>query len=183
MTLKFVWGITGCGDYLQETFNIMKEIIDDFDVKVTVIISKQGELVLKWYKLLKPLKNLFNKLYIEISSNQPFLAGPLQRGKYKFLYISPATGNSVAKITHGIADTLITNCVAQTIKGFIPVYIYPVDQHPGEITTILPNGQELKLRMRKIDLDNVSTLKNMEGIIVLSHPSDIKEVIRKELNE
>jgi len=181
MSFKFVWGITGSGDFIQETFDVMKKVIDDYQVEVTVITSKQGELVLKWYKLLNPLKDLFKKFYVEIGPNQPFLAGPLQRGKYKFLFISPMTGNTTAKIAHGIADNLITNCVAQTLKGFVPVYAYPVDQKPGEITTILPNGNELKLRMRKVDLDNVAKLKDLEGFTVLSHPQEIIKIIESSL--
>ena len=178
-----MWGITGSGDYLQETVNIMKKVIEDFEVKVTVIVSKEGELVLKWYKLFKPLKNLFSKFYVEISPNRPFLAGPLQRGKYQFLFVSPATGNTVAKIVHGISDTLITNCVSQSIKGYVPVYLYPVDQKLGELTTILPDGSKLKLRMRKIDVQNAELLRNMEGITVFSHPKEIIDVVKDKMDE
>ena len=181
MSLKFVWGITGAGDFVEETIHIMKDIENNYDVKITVIISKQGELVLKWYKLFDEIKDKFGKIYVEIGPNKPFLAGPLQRGKYEFLFICPTTSNTVAKIVHGIGDTLITNCVSQTIKGYIPVYIYPVDQNPGDITTILPNGRELKIRMRKVDLDNTSKLKEMEGIQVLSHPNEIIKIIENKL--
>jgi archaeoflavoprotein AfpA len=159
----------------------MKDIENNYDVKITVIMSKQGEIVLKWYKLFDEIKNTFDKVYVEIGPNQPFLAGPLQRGKYEFLFICPTTSNTVAKIANGIGDTLITNCVSQTIKGYIPVYIYPVDQKPGDITTILPNGRELKIRMRKVDLDNTSKLRDMEGIEILSHPNQIIEVIKSKL--
>jgi len=181
MELNIVWGITGCGDFIQETFDLIKLIVDKYKINITIIISKQGEMVLKWYKLYKPLRSLFPKCFCEIGPNQPFLAGPLQRGKYDFLFVCPASGNTVAKIVYGIADTLITNCVAQTIKGFVPVYIFPVDQRPGDITTTLPNGQKLKLRMRKIDLKNVELLRNMEGITVLSHPKEIIKVIEKKI--
>jgi len=78
----------------------------------------------------------------------------------------------------GIADTLITNAIAQTIKGGIPVYIYPVDQRVGDIVTELPNGKKLTLHSRKIDLEQVEKLRKMDGITVLSHPNEILEVVK-----
>jgi len=38
-----------------------------------------------------------------------------------------ATSNTVSKIAYGIADSLVTNAVAQAVKGGVPVYIVPVD--------------------------------------------------------
>jgi len=179
MVIKFVWGITGSGDLIQESVETIEKIDNEYNVKITCIVSKEGELVLKWYKLFDKVKNIVHKFYIEKGPNQPFIAGPLQRGEYKFLYVSPASGNTVAKIVHGIADTLITNCVAQTIKGYVPVYIYPVDQHKGDIITILPNGKKLKLRMRTVDLNNVKKLRQMDGITVLNHPNEIIQIINE----
>lgn len=182
MKLKICWGITGAGDYLLETFNIMKEIKQEYNCKITIIVSKQGELVLKWYKMLKTIQEEFEDVKIERGPNAPFIIGPLQTGKYTFLFVSPLTGNSTAKIANGIADTLITNAVAQTMKGGVPVYVYPVDQIKGEFTTDLPNGKKLTLRAREIDLELVEKLRKMEGIYVLSHPNEIKNVIQKIMN-
>ncbi|MHA1784621.1 MAG: archaeoflavoprotein AfpA [Candidatus Helarchaeota archaeon] len=176
---KICWGITGAGDYLIESIEVMKKIQNNYDVKVTVVISKEGVFVLKWYKLFKDLKETFTDIRIEKGPNIPFIIGPLQTGSYEFFFVSPLTGNSAAKITFGIADTLITNAIAQTMKGQVPVYIYPVDQKEGEITTILPNGKKLNLKTRNVDLDNVEKLRKMEGIIVLSHPDEIQDVIKK----
>ena len=58
--------------------------------------------------------------------------------KYDLIVISPTTANTVAKIVNGIADNLITNVVAQSGKGQIPLIIVPVDQESGLITTTLP---------------------------------------------
>ncbi|MFQ6126445.1 MAG: flavoprotein [Candidatus Heimdallarchaeota archaeon] len=68
----------------------------------------------------------------------PFISGPLQKGAYNFLLVVPATANTVAKIVVGIVDTLVTNSVSQAHKGAIPIYIFPVDQEPGSLITILP---------------------------------------------
>ena len=156
----------------------MKEAKEKFGIDVTVLISKQGEFVLNWYKLLKEIQDTFDKVMVEKTANIPFIHGPLQVGKYKFLFVSPLTGNSTAKVAYGIADSMITNAIAQTMKGGVPVYIYPVDQREGELVTTLPNGKKLTLYSRKVDLDNVEKIRMMKGITVLSHPSEITEIIK-----
>ena len=178
MVRKICWGITGAGDYLLETLEIMKKVEQEYSIKITVIIGKQGEVVLKWYKMLDGIRDAFEDVRIEKGPNIPFIIGPLQTGAYDFLFVSPLTGNSTAKIAVGIADTLITNAIAQTMKGSVPVYVYPVDQKPGEVVTILPNGKKLTLKSRKIDLEQVERLRQMDGLTVLSHPVKILEVIK-----
>jgi archaeoflavoprotein AfpA len=174
--LRVAWGITGAGDYLVESMEAMKNLRRDFGVEVTVLLSKNGELVVKWYGLWKELNGSFDKVKSERGPNVPFVAGPLQLGHYAFFFVSPATGNTSAKIAYGIADSLISNCVAQTIKGGTPVYIYPVDQKPGSQLTEGPKGEQITVTTRQIDLENVDRLRNMEGITVLSHPSEIEAV-------
>ena len=93
----------------------------------------------------------------------------------------PATANTVAKIAYGIADTLITNAVSQAMKTAVPIYIYPVDQKPGSVTTVLPSGEKMELTTREVDLENVERLRAMKGMTVLGHPSEIKDQLRKYL--
>ena len=176
---KICWGITGAGDYILETIEIMEKIEKEHDFKITVVISKEGVTVLKWYKLLQKIEEVFEDVRVEKGPNIPFIIGPLQTGAYKFLFVSPLTGNSTAKVALGIADTLVTNAIAQTMKGGVPVYVYPVDQKKGELTTILPNGKKLTLKSRDIDLQHVDTLRKMKGIEILSHPNEILEIIKK----
>lgn len=183
MTLKIAWGITGCGDYLSESFEIMKEIKKEHDLKVDVYLSRAGEMVVKWYKLFRDLKSSFPGIYLEKSSNIPFLVGELQTGKYDFLLILPSTSNTVAKIALGISDTLLTNAAAQAMKAKIPVYIYPADQKKGEVTTDLPDGKKLTLTMRDVDIEAVDKLRSMPGINVMGHPGEIKEIVRDHLDK
>jgi archaeoflavoprotein AfpA len=171
-----VWGITGAGDYLVESMEVMKKIRRELGLEVTVALSVSGKLVVKWYHLWDQLKIDFDKVMTERDANIPFLAGPLQLGHYAFLFISPATANTVAKIAHGIADSLITNCVAQTVKGGTPVYVYPVDQKPGSQLTKGPKGEQITITTRQIDLENTERLTRMEGITVLSHPAEIEAI-------
>ena len=114
---RIVWGITGSGDHIQEIVTTMKQLEEDSDHRLTVIVSKAGEQMLRWYGLWDDLNGSFRKVMKESSSNVPFIAGPLQLGKYDLIVVVPLTANSTAKIAHGIADTLITNAVAQTLKG------------------------------------------------------------------
>ena len=178
MTLKILWGITGCGDFLKESVDTMRRIRQKYNLQVDVAISKAGETVLNRYSLKDVISQNFETILIEKDANTPFLIGALQLGKYDLLLICPATANTTAKIAYGIADTLLTNCVSQAIKAGVPIYIYPSDQKLGETITILPSGKELKLVMREIDVQNSERLKLMKGITVLSNPSDIESIIK-----
>ncbi|MCE8423710.1 MAG: archaeoflavoprotein AfpA [Candidatus Methanoperedens sp.] len=181
MTLRIAWGITGCGDYLKESIEIMEELTKDHDLEVRVFLSQAGEMVVKWYKLYTNLKTSFPKTYSERSPNVPFLAGDLQIGKYDFMLIMPSTSNTVGKIAAGISDTLLSNAAAQAMKAKVKVYIFPADQRPGDIVTDLPGGKKLTLTMRDVDIEAVDKLRKMSGITILSHPNEIREIIEKHI--
>ncbi len=178
MVLKFAWAITGAGDYLPESIEVMQEIVEKYDVELMVFLSKAGQQVVTWYRLMDKLLAIVPKIKLEKDANTPFIPGALQKGVYRFLVVMPATANTVAKIVNGIADTLVTNSVSQAQKTGVPIYIYPVDQKPGSITTILPSGDKMKLTTREIDLANVEKLRTMKGMTILSHPSELHEVIK-----
>jgi len=177
MSLRIAWGITGCGDYLEATIETMIALQKKYSLNIEVAFSKAGETVVNRYRLWDAVKQNFDKIFIEKDANTPFLVGPLQLGKYDFLLLCPATANTTAKIAHGIADSLLTNCVAQAMKARIPIYIFPVDQKPGDIVTVLPGGKKLTLSMRDIDLKNANKLRHMKGITILSTLKDIESVI------
>ena len=181
--MKILWGITGTGFLLQESIDLMKEIQEDFGVKLTVILSKEGAAVVKWYKKWLTLTEVVEKVKVEKSPNIPFYAGPLQLGKYDLFLVSPVSANTVAKIAYGIADTLITNCVAQAIKGGQIVYILPSDQDNEPIVTSRPDGSPLVLKIRDIELENIEKLKKMEGIVVLSEFLDIRNLIKQKIKQ
>ena len=178
-----LWGITGTGFLLQESIDLMKEIQEDFGVKLTVILSKEGAAVVKWYKKWLALIEVVEKVKVEKTPNIPFYAGPLQLGKYDLFLVSPVSANTVAKIAYGIADTLITNCVAQAIKGGQIVYILPSDQDNEPIVTSRPDGSPLVLKIRDIELENIEKLKKMEGIVVLSEFLDIRNLIKQKIKQ
>ncbi len=177
MTKKIMWGMTGTGYVLQESIDLMKELQENYDIDLTVILSKEGAAVVKWYKKWLALTEAVKKVKVEKTPNIPFYAGPLQLGNYDMFLVCPVSANSVAKIVHGIADTIITNCVAQAIKGGQKVYIFPSDQDTEPIVTSRPDGSPLVLKIRDIELENIEKLKEMEGIVVISEFTEIKSII------
>jgi archaeoflavoprotein AfpA len=178
---KVAWGITGAGDKIADFIEIMKKIQKEYadTVEIQVFLSKAADLVLKYYNLETDLKQNFQKVSVELNSNAPFLAAWMQMRKYEFLLIAPATSNTVAKIANSIGDTLLTNAAIMSLKAFVPVYIAPTDYKEGTVYTKLPNGKEMKLRVRKEEVEQVKKLEHMEDIFVLEGPQKIREVFKK----
>jgi archaeoflavoprotein AfpA len=183
MTLKILWGITGSGDRIEATVNIMLKLQKKYDLDIRITLSKSGEKVARMYEVWDQLEHSSKEVLVERGPNEPWLAGPLQMGKYGLFLVCPATANTTAKIAHGIADSLMSNCVAQALKANREVYIYPVDQTPGKTTTILPGGKQLTLTIRDVDVENSEKLKRMKGITVISQLDDIEGIIEKHLTK
>ncbi|MEA4855454.1 MAG: archaeoflavoprotein AfpA [Solidesulfovibrio sp.] len=180
--MKFVWALTGAGDLMPEIVSVMEELAGQGGLEITAVLSRAAEQVVKWYRLKDRLEGLAAKVLVEKDANNPFVVGPLQTGHYDFLLVAPVTANTAAKIAHGIADSLVSNAVAQINKTAIPAYLLPVDQHPGTTTTVLPDGSPLSLRIREVDIANVEAIRRMEGLVVLSRPGDIREVVARHRN-
>lgn len=144
MSVPIAWGITGAGHFLKETFEIMHKVVKTSKVKVTTYLSSAGTRVVRMRGLWNQLEQISNGNYLqeiltetEEGAGSP-RAGRLLRGVHKALIVSPASGNTVAKVAYGIADTLVTNAIAQAQKGSVPVFIVPTDQQAGFIETMLP---------------------------------------------
>ncbi|HNX40244.1 MAG TPA: archaeoflavoprotein AfpA, partial [Methanothrix sp.] len=161
--------------------DLQKEYDDLVDVRV--FVSRAGEQVIKYYKLFNDLEKNFDKVWVEINANSPFLAGQLQTRRYEFLLLAPTTSNTVAKISLGLADSLLSNAAIMSQKAFVPTYIMPCDYLPGVLTTILPDGSEMKLRIRKEDAEHVDRLRRMEDIFVIERPDQIAGIFGKHFSE
>ncbi len=178
---KVAWGISGAGDKIAEIIDIMKSVKKEYEntIEIHVFLSKAAETVMKFYGLEEDLKKNFQKVFLELNSNSPFLAAWMQMHKYEFLLIVPGTSNTVAKIAFGIGDTVLTNAASMSLKAFVPVYIVPTDYEEKIVYTKLPNGKEMKLRVRKEDAENVRRLERMEDVHVLENPQKIPDVFRE----
>jgi archaeoflavoprotein AfpA len=173
------WGISGAGDKIAEILNVMKDIKKQSEdlVEIEVYISKAADTMLKFYRLEDDLRQNFSKVQVELNSNSPFLAAWLQSGKYEFFLIAPASSNTVAKIANSISDTMLTNAAIMSLKAFRPVYVLPTDYKESVVYTKLPNGKELKLRVRKEEADQVRKLEAMEDMHVIENPQKMNEFL------
>ena len=144
MAVQIAWAITGAGHFMKETFDVMSQLVKDEKVTVTTYLSSAGEQVVKMYGLWSKVKQIspggyLQEILTESEEGPGFShAGRLVMNLYSALIVSPASGNTVAKIVYGIADTLATNAVAQAQKGEVPVYVVPTDQKEGFVETTLP---------------------------------------------
>jgi archaeoflavoprotein AfpA len=180
---KCVWGITGSGDEIREILEIMKNCSSLYpSVEIRVYISKAAEQVLQWYRILDQVKSTFKKVRVESNSNNPFLAGELQSGKYDFLIVAPTTSNSTAKMALGIGDTMITNAVNMAVKASVPVYVYPCEIGEKDKITVLPNEKKLSLIIRELDSAHIKTIEREPGITVIRSADEIKKVFSNTYN-
>jgi archaeoflavoprotein AfpA len=178
---RLAWGISGAGDKIEEIIQVMKQVKKDYEAQVDihVFVSKAADIVLKYYGLEVEVKQNFPKYLVELNSNSPFLAAWMQIHKYEFLLIAPASSNTVAKIAYGIGDTMLTNAASMSLKAFVPVYVVPSDYEEKTVSTVLPNGKEMKLRIRKEDAENTRRLERMDDMTVLETPQKIPSVFAK----
>lgn len=183
--MRLAWGLTGSGDKFRETYDTMKQFktTHDDDVTIDVYLSKAAEQVSKYYQLKTSLKEEFDSFFVEKDSNTPFISGMLQTGKYDLLLVAPVTGNTVAKIVVGIADSLVSNAAIQGVKGSVPVYLMPVDYRQGAHTTTIPDGSQITIKVRKEDAENVRKLKKMEGFHVFENPNEIPALLSKHIGK
>jgi len=65
------------------------------------------------------------------------------------------------------------------LKAFVPLYVMPSDYKEGIIVTKLPDGRNLKLRIRKEDADHVKKLADTDCVFILKKPKEIYQVFEK----
>ncbi len=146
--MKIGFGITGAGHLLLDSVELLEKLMTKHDV--TVLLSAAGEEVLKMYGLYERVERITGGYYNELvkEKDQKFsfpITGRFSLGKYDLFIVSPTTSNTIGKIVNGVADTLITNAVAQSGKGGIKTFIVPVDLESGDVDTVLPSKLELDL--------------------------------------
>ena len=176
--MKIGWAFTGAGHLLRESVEAMEEVAKYNDI--TVFLSQASEEVLKMYGLYDRVVAVTGGRYRELAtdSNQKFsfpITGRLSLGKYDALIVSPTTANTVAKIFHGISDTLVTNAVAQAGKGSVKTLMVPVDIERGDVETVLPSKLE-KTKCQKCD-ECEAALACPNGAIVPHEEIDLLKCI------
>ncbi len=152
--MKIAWGITGAGHLLCESFEVFKELKQQNpEFKVTSFLSRAAEEVVRMYGFSNELSSIsgggyLEECFYEREQGASFpKTGRLLLQRYDALIVTPATSNTTAKLAYGIADTLVTNAVAQAVKGGVPVFIVPVDI-VGKIESRMPFFIDREICMR-----------------------------------
>lgn len=144
MTYHLAWGICGAGHFLPESFEVLERLKTKLPLQITTFLSAAAEEVVRMYGYPQKLRQISDGSYYaevirESKQGRSFpKAGRLAQGFYDAFVVSPVTSNTVAKIVVGIADSLISHCVTQALKGGVPVFLVPTDQEQGLIRTKLP---------------------------------------------
>jgi flavoprotein len=170
--MSILWCITGAGHLLDECVEKIEELSKT--AEVTVVFSDAGYEVALMYGLFDRIKNSAAEIILEKNQRKssPFV-GRLYKKEFEKVIVAPCTANTTAKVVHGIADSLVTNIVAQSGKAGTPVYILPTDAVKA-LKTKLPSGKEITIHCRDIDIENTKLLSKIEGITVLK---DLEESI------
>jgi flavoprotein len=92
------------------------------------------------------------------------------------MLIAPGSSNTVAKIALRMGDTLISNAAIMGQKADVPLYILPADYEEGTTITKLPDGKDLKLTIRKEDVEHSRKLAKMDNTYILPTPAHMISV-------
>ncbi|MBN1454641.1 MAG: hypothetical protein JW945_00090 [Methanomicrobia archaeon] len=143
VNMNLLWCVTGAGHLLLESFTLMQCICSEHEI--TVALSGAGSEVTRMYGLQEAIAHEFKEVISEREQGYSSpLVGRLAKREYDLVIVAPCTANTVAKIVRGIADSLITNLVAQAVKSGVPVYIVPTDYEKIQETTMpMSLNQEL----------------------------------------
>lgn len=106
--------------------------------------------------------------------------GMLYDDIYHTVVVAPATSNTVAKCVVGISDTLPTNMFAQAGKLGIPGIVFACDTEPVVVTKS-PHDW-VTLRPRRLELDNVQRLREIDFCEVVTSPAELEAAIQRRLD-
>jgi dihydromethanopterin reductase (acceptor) len=176
---RFAWCITGSGHYLDEALALATRL-----PALDLFVSDAAEEVLAIYKM--PLDELrprfgpgFRLVRDKTASAVP--VGMLYDDVYHTVVIAPATSNTVAKCAFGISDTLPTNMFAQAGKLGIPGIVFACDTEPVVVTK--SPHEWVTLRPRRIELDNVQRLREIDFCHVVCSPAALEAALQARLDE
>lgn len=127
--MKILWCVTGAGQFLSESLEAMDKLAQAGQAgHLTLVFSRAGYEVCCMYGLLSEIETKYSDIVLEEKqgASSPFV-GRLSRREYDKVVVAPCTANTTAKIACGIADSLVSNIVAQAGKCKVPVYILPTD--------------------------------------------------------
>lgn len=174
---RFAWCITGSGHGLDESLALAMRL-----PALDLFLSSAAEEVLPIYHhaiaALKPRFAPGMQLFRDKTASA-VPVGMLYDGAYHTVVLAPATSNTVAKCVAGISDTLPTNMLAQAGKLGIPALVFACDTQPVVVTRS-PHDW-VTLRPRRIELDNVARLRQIEFCQVVCSIDELQAALSARL--
>jgi dihydromethanopterin reductase (acceptor) len=178
---RLAWAITGSGHYLRESLAVLQTLEN-----VDIFLSKAAAEIIKQYGFQAQLDATGHKVFQDKTASSVPVEG-FYAGKYHTLVIAPATSNTIAKMTYGFSDSLVTNLYAQAGKTRVTSIIFACDTIPvaGEssIESEAPRENFVQVFPRKIDLENVQKLASFEYTKIVESVSMLCEAISMRLAE
>jgi len=166
--VKCLWCLTG-GEYLlAESMEVLKR-----QSGATVAVSTAGLEVVSMYGLLDELKGAADDIVLEGTHGRSAPIIMMLRS-YDVVVVAPCSANTAAKIAHGIADSLVTNIVSQALKSCVKVVVLPTDAEP-EVTGKTVSGKDVRIRCRRVDLENVERLK--QEMVVVRNKTELENAL------
>lgn len=175
---RFAWCVTGSGHYLDESIALAQRLPD-----LDLFLSDAAEEVLPIYGMkLEELRPRFAAGFrlVRDKTASAVPVGMLYDDVYHTVVIAPATSNTVAKCVVGISDTLPTNMFAQAGKLGIPGIVFACDTEPVVVTKS-PHDW-VTLRPRRLELDNVQRLREIDFCEVVTSPAELEAAIQRRLD-
>lgn len=175
---RFAWCVTGSGHFLDESIALAQRLPD-----LDLFLSDAAEEVLPIYGMkLEDLRPRFAPGFrlVRDKTASAVPVGMLYDDVYHTVVIAPATSNTVAKCVVGISDTLPTNMFAQAGKLGIPGIVFACDTEPVVVTRS-PHDW-VTLRPRRLELDNVERLREIDFCEVVTSPQALEAAIQRRLD-
>lgn len=167
---RLAWALTGSGHYLRECLDIISGL-----EQVDLFLSKAAAEILQQYGYKHNVGRVFQD---KTASSVPVEL--FYQGKYHTLVIAPTSSNTVAKMVAGISDNLVTNLYAQAGKTRLPSIVFACDTEP-ELESEAPRENIVKVYPRRIDLQNMETLKTFEETTVVGDMQELHTAIQDRL--
>lgn len=167
---RLAWALTGSGHYLRECLHIISGL-----EQVDLFLSKAAAEILQQYGYRHNVGRVFQD---KTASSVPVEL--FYQGKYHTLVIAPTSSNTVAKMVAGISDNLVTNLYAQAGKTRLRSIVFACDTEP-ELESEAPRENIVKVYPRRIDLQNMETLKTFEETTVVGDMQELHTAIQDRL--
>ena len=169
---RLAWAISGSGHFLEACVELMLGL-----KQVDLYLSRAGEEVLKIYGLNLADLQAAMPVYRDRAASSPPV-GLFYSGYYHTLVMAPATSNTIAKCTLGIADSLVTNLYAQAGKCRVPSIVYPCDIAP-EMATTAPGNKTVMVYPRPVDLEATEKLRSFPYTEVVESVEALYDALKR----